>query len=176
MDADANQSSGRRTLSASTASTRSTSGRRQHRATPYGRQGLATQSPRRPPRCRTCGHRMKGHGAGGCPKARNDTFQRQQYLRELEDKHRGLTCVVMLDEGSTAGQKLVMLLLGEDGKAVHSLANAFNKGKKGRWTSVARCAWRAIVVISNRPWVQKAAEKLLLSWLSGWGKVHCKAD
>ncbi len=132
--------------------------------------------------------------------ARNDTFQRQQYLRELEDKHRGLvqllvtsaeeaptevekaeelgfkTCVVMLDEGSTAGQKLVMLLLGEDGKAVHSLANAFNKGKKGRWTSVARCAWRAIVVISNRPWVQKAAEKLLLSWLSGWGKVHCKAD
>ncbi len=132
--------------------------------------------------------------------AKNGTFQRQRYLRELEDKHRGLvqvlvtsaeeaptevekaeglgfeTCVVMLDEGSAAGQKLVMLLLGEDSKAVHNLANAFNKGKEGRWTSVARCAWRAIVVISDRPWVQKAAEKLLLSWLSGWGKVHCKAD
>ncbi|RPD66898.1 hypothetical protein L226DRAFT_518947 [Lentinus tigrinus ALCF2SS1-7] len=168
---------------------------------PRGCRDLATESPRKPPHCRTCGHRMKGHTTAGCPKAKNGPLMRQQYLRGLEQKHRGLvqvfvtsaeevpteavkaeqlgfkTCVVTLDEGWAGGHKLVMLLLGENGKAVHDLANAFKKGKKdGHWTSMARIVWRAIVVISDKPWVQKAAEKLLLSLLSSWGNGHCKAE
>ena len=86
-------------------------------------------------------------------------------------------CVVKLEEDFVTGGKLAMVILGEDGKAVSNLAAKLRKGKRGgRWTSMVQGAWRAIVVVSSKPWVQKATEKMLWNLLSSWGKRHCKTE
>ena len=84
-------------------------------------------------------------------------------------------CVVKLEEGFVTGEKLAMVILGEDGKAVSNLATKL-RNRGGRWTSMVHGAWRAIVVVSSKPWVQKAAEKMLWNLLSSWGKRHCKTE
>ena len=84
-------------------------------------------------------------------------------------------CVVKLEKGFVTGGKLAMVILGEDGKAVSNLATKL-RNRGGRWTSMVHGAWRAIVVVPSKPWVQKAAEKMLWNLLSSWGKRHCKTE
>lgn len=84
--------------------------------------------------------------------------------------------------GAYESETGVLLLVGENGKAVHDFGNMLEKRQHA--TRSKGLLWRilkVVVIIAEKPWAQTTMEKLFLGWLtSKWkasgGQRSCNKD